>query len=72
MGMILVTHNFGVVADICDRVAVMQAGTIVETAEVATIFSDPQAPLHPDAAGFHSWRAAPSRVELDAAYEVRS
>src|SRR3990170_3245566 len=31
MGMILVTHNFGVVADLCDRVAVMQNGTIVES-----------------------------------------
>ena len=31
MGVLLVTHNFGVVADLCDRVAVMQAGRIVET-----------------------------------------
>ena len=34
MGMILVTHNFGVVADICDRVAVMQDGRIVERGPV--------------------------------------
>jgi len=42
MGMILVTHNFGVVADICDRVSVMQSGRIVETAPVAELFASPQ------------------------------
>jgi peptide/nickel transport system ATP-binding protein/peptide/nickel transport system permease protein len=39
MGILLVTHNFGVVADICDRVAVMQNGTIVEEGAVEEIFS---------------------------------
>ncbi|MGD0554187.1 MAG: dipeptide/oligopeptide/nickel ABC transporter permease/ATP-binding protein [Streptosporangiaceae bacterium] len=42
MGMILVTHNFGVVADICDRVSVMQSGRIVESAPVAELFASPQ------------------------------
>ncbi|MGY0056718.1 dipeptide/oligopeptide/nickel ABC transporter permease/ATP-binding protein [Streptomyces sp. LZ34] len=41
MGMILVTHDFGVVADICDRVAVMQKGRIVETAPAGQIFAAP-------------------------------
>jgi len=40
--MLLVTHNFGVVADICDTVAVMQGGQIVETAPVRDIFARPQ------------------------------
>ncbi|MGN8132387.1 dipeptide/oligopeptide/nickel ABC transporter permease/ATP-binding protein [Paenarthrobacter sp. 22069] len=40
--MLLVTHNFGVVADICDTVAVMQGGRIVETAAVRDIFARPQ------------------------------
>jgi peptide/nickel transport system permease protein len=40
--MILVTHNFGVVADLCDRVAVMQEGQIVETGLVRDIFKRPQ------------------------------
>lgn len=44
MGMILVTHNFGVVADICDRVAVMQDGEIVEQRGIHELFSDPQHP----------------------------
>lgn len=44
MGILLVTHNFGVVADLCDRVSVMQAGRIVETGPVRSIFSDPEHP----------------------------
>ena len=44
MGVVLVTHNFGVVADICDRVAVMQHGRIVETGQVEDIFARPQHP----------------------------
>ncbi|WP_051196508.1 dipeptide/oligopeptide/nickel ABC transporter permease/ATP-binding protein [Jonesia quinghaiensis] len=40
MGVIMVTHNFGVVADICDRVAVMRNGEIVETGPASTIFSE--------------------------------
>ncbi|WP_043662781.1 dipeptide/oligopeptide/nickel ABC transporter permease/ATP-binding protein [Streptomyces xylophagus] len=44
MGMILVTHDFGVVADICDRVTVMQTGAVVESAPVGQLFADPQHP----------------------------
>ncbi|MEO7589387.1 MAG: dipeptide/oligopeptide/nickel ABC transporter permease/ATP-binding protein [Arachnia sp.] len=42
MGMILVTHNLGVVADICDRVAVMRQGRIVEEKPVQELFSNPE------------------------------
>lgn len=42
MAMILVTHNFGVVADLCDRVAVMQLGRIVEQNTSQELFSAPQ------------------------------
>ncbi len=41
---LLITHNLGVVAETCDRVGVMYAGTIVEMASAHTIFKDP---LHP-------------------------
>ncbi|MDH6220352.1 dipeptide/oligopeptide/nickel ABC transporter permease/ATP-binding protein [Streptomyces pseudovenezuelae] len=44
MGVILVTHDFGVVADICDRVSVMQTGAVVESAPVAQLFAAPQHP----------------------------
>ncbi|MEZ5843673.1 MAG: ABC transporter ATP-binding protein [Hyphomicrobiaceae bacterium] len=44
MAMILVTHDLGVVAEVADRVAVMYAGRIVETAPTAALFADPQHP----------------------------
>ncbi|GGV29411.1 dipeptide/oligopeptide/nickel ABC transporter ATP-binding protein [Actinomadura cremea] len=42
MAVLLVTHDFGVVADICDRVAVMRHGEIVETGTTAGLFGDPR------------------------------
>lgn len=44
MAMLLVTHNFGVVADLCDRVTVMQHGRFVEQGPVRSIFRDAQHP----------------------------
>jgi ABC-type dipeptide/oligopeptide/nickel transport system ATPase component/ABC-type dipeptide/oligopeptide/nickel transport system permease subunit len=44
MGVILVTHNFGVVADLCDRVSVMQTGRVVETGPVRAIFNNARHP----------------------------
>jgi oligopeptide/dipeptide ABC transporter ATP-binding protein len=41
---ILITHDLGVVAEMCERVAVMYAGRIVEEANVQTLF---EKPLHP-------------------------
>jgi len=41
---ILITHDLGVVAEVCDDVAVMYAGQVVEQAPVADIFSFPQHP----------------------------
>ncbi|MFJ8847552.1 ABC transporter ATP-binding protein [Streptomyces cyaneofuscatus] len=44
MGLILITHDLGVVADVADKIAVMYAGRIVETAPVHEIY---KAPAHP-------------------------
>ena len=44
LAMIFVTHNLGIVAKMCDRVAVMYAGRVVEAGPVGTIFG---APRHP-------------------------
>lgn len=40
-GLLLVTHNFGVVADLADTVSVMRAGSIVETGSVRDLFRSP-------------------------------
>ncbi|GHA00273.1 ABC transporter ATP-binding protein [Streptomyces subrutilus] len=44
MGLILITHDLGVVADVADKIAVMYAGRIVEAAPVHEIY---RAPAHP-------------------------
>ncbi len=44
MGLLIVSHNFGVVADLCDQVAVMKDGRIVESGPVRSIFQDARHP----------------------------
>ncbi|MBH9580686.1 ABC transporter ATP-binding protein [Staphylococcus felis] len=44
MGIIFISHDLGVIAEICDTVAVMYVGKIVERATVSEIFSDPKHP----------------------------
>ena len=44
MSILLITHDLGVVAEMCDRVAVMYAGRIVEEGPVRQIFKNPQHP----------------------------
>jgi oligopeptide/dipeptide ABC transporter ATP-binding protein len=41
---ILITHDLGLVAELCDRVAVMYAGRIVEMGDIYTIFATPRHP----------------------------
>ena len=70
---LLVTHNFGVVADLCDRVTVMQYGRIVETGPVRDIFRNAAAPVHAVAARTRSSTSAPParRVRRTAADHSR-
>jgi len=44
MSVLFVTHDLGVVQDLCDRVAVMYAGQVVETTSVHDIFAEPRHP----------------------------
>lgn len=44
LGMILITHDLSIIAEICERSAIMYAGKIAEYADVVTIFKDPQHP----------------------------
>jgi len=43
-GVVLITHDLGVVAEVCDRVLVMYAGIVVESGSVEQIFRAPQHP----------------------------
>ncbi|GAA1785057.1 dipeptide/oligopeptide/nickel ABC transporter permease/ATP-binding protein [Leucobacter iarius] len=64
MALVIVTHNFGVVADICDRVVVMRSGSIVEIDDVGPIFADAENPYTRELIAA-SLDGAASRVELD-------
>jgi oligopeptide/dipeptide ABC transporter ATP-binding protein len=44
MAVVLVSHDFGVIAQVCDRVAVMYGGFVVESASVETIYRRPEHP----------------------------
>jgi oligopeptide/dipeptide ABC transporter ATP-binding protein len=44
VGIIFITHDFGIVAQMCDKVAVMYAGRIVEQGDVRQIFNNPSHP----------------------------
>ncbi len=48
MAILMITHNLGVVAEMCSRVAVMYMGKIVESGDIRTIFRHP---LHPYTVG---------------------
>lgn len=58
MAVILITHDLGVIAENCDRVVVMYAGRIAETALVRDLFGNP---LHPYTKGL--LRSVPSRAK---------
>jgi len=58
MGVLLITHDLGVVAEVCHRVAIIYAGRIVEMAPVASIFSSP---MHPYTRGLLRSLPHPSR-----------
>ena len=59
MGLILITHDLGIVARIADRVAVMYAGQIVEEGTVAAVFREP---LHPYTRGLMNCIPVPGKV----------
>ena len=59
MGLILITHDLGIVARIADRVAVMYAGQIVEEGTVAAVFGDPR---HPYTRGLMDCIPVPGKV----------
>ena len=44
MSTILITHDLGVIAQLCDKVAVMYAGTVVEFGDAMSVFNEPKHP----------------------------
>jgi peptide/nickel transport system ATP-binding protein/oligopeptide transport system ATP-binding protein len=44
MSMVLVSHDLGVIAEMCDRIAVMYAGQIVELSDAGTLLTEPRHP----------------------------
>lgn len=65
ISVLLITHDMGVVAQVCDRVAVMYAGRIVEEADVRELFG---APLHPYTRGLIA--SIPDLDGSDALYSI--
>jgi len=64
---LLITHNLGVVAEMCDRVGVMYAGSIAEIGPSRAIF---KSPLHPYTTGL--MRSVPSiQMEAEKLYTIR-
>jgi ABC-type dipeptide/oligopeptide/nickel transport system ATPase component len=72
LAVLLVTHNFGVVADLCDRVYVMNGGRVVEDAPTGALHDSPQEEYTAMLLS-HILEGGPSRAQLDAdAAGVRS
>lgn len=64
LGILLVTHDLGVVAEMCNRVAVMYGGQIVEASDVGSVFA---APMHPYTEGL--LLSVPRRGDRNAPFE---
>jgi peptide/nickel transport system ATP-binding protein len=61
MGLMLITHDLGIVSRVADQVAVMYAGQIVESGPVDSIFGDP---LHPYTQGLMACLPMPGRARM--------
>ena len=62
LGILLITHDLGIVARVADRVSVMYAGKVVESAPTAELF---RAPRHPYTRGLLSCVPVPGKVKRD-------
>jgi len=67
--LLMITHNLPIIAAICDRVAVMYAGRIVETGPVAEVFLDPR---HPYTRGLLESQPTLDNIALDGSSRLPS
>jgi oligopeptide/dipeptide ABC transporter ATP-binding protein len=65
ISVLLITHDLGVVAEVCDRVSVMYAGNVVEEASTSDLFKNP---LHPYTKGLLGCVPDPSKREKGLLY----
>ena len=68
MGLMLITHDLGIVSRIADRVAVMYAGQIVETGDVEQIFASPS---HPYTRGLMACLPQPGQARMQALPSIK-
>ncbi len=63
LAVLLITHDLGIVAEVCDRLAVMRAGRIVEEGTVEGVFRAPAHPFTRELLGLvprlHAWQEGP-------------
>src|SRR5699024_1509956 len=62
--LLLITHNLGIIAETCDRVAVMYAGKIVEIGDATQVFREP---AHPHTQSLLASTISPSTTPLHCA-----
>ena len=60
LGILLITHDLGIVARVADHVSVMYAGEVIETGKTATIFSNP---VHPYTRGLIDCVPVPGKIK---------
>jgi peptide/nickel transport system ATP-binding protein len=62
LGLLLITHDLGIVARVATRVSVMYAGEVVESAPTAELFADPR---HPYTRGLLRCVPVPGKIQRD-------
>ena len=70
MAMVIISHDLGVIAELCDRVYVMRAGKVVESGDILEVFENPKHPYTAQLVALSARRnAAPVDWDADATFE---
>lgn len=60
MAMIIISHDLGVIAELCDRVYVMRAGKMIESGDIVEVFENPKHPYTAQLVALSTRRSGPS------------